>query len=132
MIGISGELAHSDFCPVWIPVLFLKINLFLRQSRNLYVALAGLELTVYTTMAFNSEICLQLPSKFWDQTGMPPYLALTYFCYFNIVSFYFYLFYECFPAYMCMISMPGARIAQTAASDHLELELQTVLTPLCR
>lgn len=35
-------------------------------------------------------------------------------------------------AYMCMICMPGARIAQTAASDHLELELQMVLTPLCR
>lgn len=54
------------------------------------VALADLELTV-------PQDGLQLRG----QTGMPPYLALTYFCYFNIVSFYFYLFYECFPAYMC-------------------------------
>lgn len=37
-----------------------------------------------------------------------------------------------FPAYMCMICVPGARVAKTAASDHLQLELQTVLTPLCR
>lgn len=95
MIGISGELAIPIFVLYGFLFCFLKTNLFLRQ-KTMYVALADLELTMHTRVAFNSEVCPQLPSKFWDQMRMPPYLALTYFCYFNIVSFYFYLFYQCF------------------------------------
>jgi hypothetical protein len=54
--------------PVFFPFFFSSSSsfFFFLETEFLCVALAFLELTLYTRLASNSEICLPLPPKCWD------------------------------------------------------------------
>ena len=51
---------------------FRFVCLFVSETGFLCVALAVLELTLWTRLAWNLEIHLPLPPKCWDQRHAPP------------------------------------------------------------
>jgi hypothetical protein len=63
-------LSLSLFLSFFLSFYFLFFYFF--ETAFLFVALAVLELTLYTRLASNSEICLPLPPECWGQRCVPP------------------------------------------------------------
>ena len=53
-------------------LLFVWFFFFFFLRQGFYVAMDVLELALLTRLASNSEICLPLPPKYWDQTCVSP------------------------------------------------------------
>jgi hypothetical protein len=77
ILGMNASAMH--FCsPHFKKNLFIYLFWFF-ETEFFRIALAVLELTLYTRLALNSEIHLPLPPEFWDQRHAPLCLAFSTF-----------------------------------------------------